>query len=803
MFRNYFKTALRNLRRNKVYAGINVAGLAVGIAACLLIFLVVRFETSYDKHHENGKNIYRVVSLFQTEDGYDHSPGAAFPVGPALRTDFPQLKHVARIIQSQDEQITISNANGQPAKKFTGRLYYTEPEFFSMFDFEWLTGDAQSTLSQPGSAVLTQEAAEKYFGNWKNAIGKTFLHDNKHTYQVNGILKNPPVNTDFPFHVLVSYKSIEDTQLGNNLEDWVSTYSQNYTFIQLPANYSPGKFNTELEGFVKKHKPSEYTKDKYALQPLSEIHYDDTYGNYNARTFSHSLVTALTLIAIFLVIIACVNFINLATAQAVNRAREVGVRKVMGSNRRQLAVQFLCETGIITFTALLLAIGIASAVLPLLNQFLNVQISFNIVKEPVLILFVLGIGLAVTFLSGLYPALILSGFNPITALKSKITTKMTGGISLRRALVVLQFAIAHILIIGTLVVMSQMNFFRKATLGFDKQAVVNVPIPRDSASRSKIDVLRHELLQGPGISQVSFSLATPAEDGGWQSDFKFDHAAKSTNWSANLKWADVEYFDVYKLEFAAGRPYAESDTVREFVVNETLARKLGYTDFNQIIGKQIDFWDGKIVAPIVGVVRDFNSFSLREPMAPVVLGSKQNNYYMINVRLKPDETEAALAFIEKAWSKTYPDNVYEYAFMDQTIDEFYKQEAQLSALYKIFAAIAIFISCLGLYGLVSFMAAQRTREVGIRKVLGASSRTIVYLLSKEFTVLIFIAFIIAGPIAWFIMKNWLQNYSYRVPLGVSIFIAAIIGSILIAWITVGYRAIKSALANPVKALRSE
>jgi ABC-type antimicrobial peptide transport system permease subunit len=539
------------------------------------------------------------------------------------------------------------------------------------------------------------------------------------------------------------------------------------------------------------------------LQPLSEIHYDEEFGNYNARTFSHSLVTSLMLIAIFLVIIACVNFINLATAQAVNRAREVGVRKVMGSNRRQLAVQFLCETGIITFSALLLAVGITALVLPLLNQFLDVKITFNIIKEPLLILFILGVGLAVTFLSGIYPALILSGFNPITALKSKITTKMTGGISLRRALVVLQFAIAHILIIGTLVVMSQMNFFKKATLGFDKQAVVNVPIPRDSAGRSKIDVLRQELLQGPGIAQVSFSLATPAEDGGWQSDFKFDQSLKSTNWSANLKWADAEYFDVYKLQFAAGRPYANADTVREFVVNETLARKLGYTDFSQIIGKQIDFWDGRIVAPIVGVVRDFNSFSLREPMAPVVLGSKKNNYYMINARIKSGETDAALGFIERTWNKTYPDNVYEYSFMDKTVDEFYKQEAQLSTLYKIFAGIAIFISCLGLYGLVSFMAAQRTREVGIRKVLGASSRTIVYLLSKEFTVLIFVAFVIAGPIAWFIMKNWLQNYSYRVPMGISIFVAAIIGSILIAWMTVGYRAIKSALANPVKSLRTE
>jgi putative ABC transport system permease protein len=803
MIKNYFKTALRNLRRNKVYAGINVLGLAVGIAACLLIFLVIRFETSYDTFHPKQKNIYRVVTEFSGDDGASYSPGVAFPVAPGLRLDFPQLKKVANILQSNEEQVTIGHNSGAAEKKFTTRLYYAEPEFFSLFKFEWLAGDPQSVLTQPGSAALTQEMAEKYFGDWKSAIGKTFLHNNKETYQVNGILKNPPVNTDFPLGIVVSYASIKNTGMSRNLQDWVSTFSQNYVFVELPEDYSTEKFNTELLAFVKKHKPAEYADDKYVLQPLAEIHYDDHFGNYNARTFSHSLVTALILIAIFLVVIACVNFINLATAQAVNRAREVGVRKVLGSNRKQLALQFLCETAIITFTALLLAIGVAYLILPLLNQLLQVQITFNIINEPLLLLFLLGVGVAVTFLSGIYPALILSGFNPITALKSKVTARMTGGISLRRVLVTLQFAIAHILIIGMLVVVSQMNFFRKTALGFDKETMINAPIPRDSASRSKIEALKYELLQSPGIAQVSFSLATPAENGGWQTDFKFDHSTDNSKWSVNLKWADVDYFNVYKLQFSAGRPYANTDTVKEFVINETFARKLGYTDFNQVLGKQIDLWDGRVTAPIVGVVRDFNSYSLHEPMAPVLLGSRKVNFFVINVKPKAGETTAALASLEKAWHAAYPDNVYSFSFLDQTIENFYRQEAQLSTLYKIFAGIAIFISCLGLYGLVSFMAAQRTREVGIRKVLGASSRTIVYLLSKEFTLLILVAFVIAGPVAWFIMKNWLQNYSYRVPLGVTVFAAAMIGSLVIAWITVGYRAIKSALANPVKALRAE
>lgn len=803
MIRNYFKTALRNLQRNKVYAAINVSGLAIGMAACLLILLVVRFETSFDKFHPNHSNTYRVVSVFTRDDGQDYSPGAAFPVAEGLRVDYPQLKQVASILGSGDDQVTIDDGTGAAPKKFSEAVYYVQPQFFSLFQFDWLAGDPQSVLTQPGSAALTEAVAEKFFGNWKNAIGKTFVHENKETYKVNGILKDPPSNTDFQLTILLSYSSIKNTGFARSIDDWVSTYSQHYTFVQLPDGYSPEKFKEELKDFVKKHKPAEYVKDSYTLQPLSEIHYDERFGNYTNHTFSHSLVTALLLIAVFLIVIACVNFINLATAQAVNRAREIGVRKVLGSNRRQLAIQFLCETGVITFSALVLAVGISYLALPFVGKLLDVKIGFNIIREPILILLLLVAGLLVTLLSGFYPALIVSGFNPMTALKSKITARMTGGISLRRVLVTFQFAIAHILIIGTLVVVSQMNFFRKASLGFDKAAIINAPIPRDSVSRSKIDALRHELLQGPGIREVSFSLTPPAENGGWQSDFKFNRSDKSTNWSANLKWADTAYFHVYRMQFVAGRPYVSADTARELVVNETFARKLGFTDPQQILGKYLDFWDGRVVAPIVGVVRDFNSFSLREPMAPVVLGTRRNNYYTLNIRMDEGEEKAGLAFIEKAWTKAFPDNIYEYKFLDESIAEFYKQEAQLSTLYKIFAGIAIFISCLGLYGLVSFMAAQRTREVGIRKVLGASARTIIYLLSKEFTLLILVAFVIAGPVAWFIMKNWLQNYSYRVPVGISIFLAAIIGSMLIAWVTVGYRAIKAAMANPVKSLRTE
>lgn len=802
MLKNYLLTALRNLKRNKGYAFINTLGLAIGIAATLLIFLVIEFETSFDNFHTKKNNIYRVGTEFHNQDGISYSDGIAFPVAGALRIDFPQIKEVASIFR-QGGQITVDNGKTQLKKLNDDNFFYAEPQFFSMFNFDWLSGNPKTSLKEPNSAVLTQATAEKYFGDWKSAIGKTIKYENKYLYTITGVLKNVPANSDFPLSIVVPYSALNQTYIKDNLSDWVSTFGGAYTFILLPPELPASKFNAQLKAFATKHKPAEYAQDQYTAQPLTEIHYDDRFGNYRDHVFSHSLIRALSIIGLFLIVIACVNFVNLATAQAVNRAKEVGVRKVLGSNRKQLAAQFLGETALIVLLSLVAAIGIAAIALPFLNTLLEVQIAFSFFAHPDQALFVLAVALLVTLLSGIYPAIILSGFNPITALKSKVTAKMTGGISLRRALVVLQFAIAHILIIGMFIVVSQMNFFRNASLGFDKAAIINVPVPGDSISKLKIDYLRNQLLANSNIQKVSFSFSSPSSQNNWSSDFKFNHAEKSTDFSANLKWADADYFKTYNLKFVAGHAYSASDTVREFVVNETLLRKLGVTNPQDAIGKEMNFWDGRTVGNIVGVIRDFNSYSLREPMQPVALSTLKAVYQTINIKIKPGTDKAVLPFVEKLWNATFPDYVYEYKFLDETIKNFYKQENQLSQLYKIFAGIAIFISCLGLYGLVSFMAVQRTKEVGIRKVLGASVSNIVYLLSKEFTILILIAFVISAPIAYYIMHQWLQNYTYKIPLGVSVFVLSIISSIIVAWITVAHRAVKAAVANPVKSLRTE
>ncbi len=808
MIRNYIKTAWRNLMRNKSYAAINITGLAIGVAACLLIFLIVQFETSFDNFHTKKDHIYRVGTNFSGPDGEHFSSGTPLPIAEGLRLDFPQLKLVATIFQNDGSHYSIGNAGkGEPVKKFREDLsYYAEPQFFQMFDFGWLAGDKKTALSEPNTVVLTQDEATKFFGDWHDAIGKIIRYENKRDLKVTGILKNTPPNTDIPLKLVVSYATtqLKDGDYYGNQKDWVSTFGDHECFVVLPDNLSPERFNTDLKAFVKKHKPADYAKDGFKLQALNDMHYNTDVNVFGRHQFSKQLINVISMIGVFLLVIACVNFINLATAQAVNRSKEVGIRKVLGSNRKQLIMQFISETLIITLFAVVLAIGLAELALPMLNKLLEINLSSGFLSDPVLLLFLSGVIVVVTLLSGFYPALVLSGFNPIAALKNKVASRRTSGISLRRGLVVFQFCIAQVLVIGTLVIISQMNYFRNKSLGFDKDAVMTVPFPSDSVSKSKLSTLRDQLMLQPGIKDVSFSFASPSDNNGWGSDFKYNNSPKQTNFSAQLKWADAEYFNLYKLQFAAGQPYTKGDTIHGYVVNETLIKKLGIRDPKDAIGKYIKLWDDKTkYAPITGVVKDFNIGSLKNPIQPVLMSSWKAVYQKLNIKIEPKNINRTLASVERLWNSTFPDGMYEYQFLDEKIAGFYKSEDQLSQLYKIFAGIAIFISCLGLYGLVSFMAVQRTKEVGIRKTLGASVGNIVYLFSKEFTVLVLVAFAISAPAGWYFMNKWLQDFTYKIPLGPGIFILAILVSVAIAWITVGYKAVRAALADPVKSLRSE
>ncbi len=807
MIKNYFKTAWRSLLRNKSYAIINVAGLSIGIAACLLIFLIVHFETSFDNFHQKKNEIYRVVSVSTNPDGVDRGAGTPLPLTVGLRTDFPDLKEVAAILRNDGSHYSVQNSDGSKKKFKEDDAYYAEPQFFSIFDFGWRAGDKKTALKDPNTIVLSQDEANKFFGDWRKAMGKIVRYENKADFKVTGILKNSPANTDFPIQLVVSFATLRQKggDFYGNIKDWVSTFGDNHCYIVLPNDATVSSFNTRLRALAKKYKPAPYnTKDVFELQPLSDIHYNTDINIFTGHPFSKQLLSTISLIGLFLLVIACVNFINLATAQAVNRSKEVGIRKVLGSNRNQLALQFITETFIITLFSVVLATGIAQLAVPFFNHLLEIKLNSAFLADPVLWLFLTGVIVTVTLLSGLYPALVLSGFNPITALKNRVAAGKASGISLRRVLVVFQFCIAQVLVIGTLVIINQMQYFHEKSLGFNQEAIVNVSFPGDSISRSRLNAMRDELLQQSGIREISYSFASPSDNNGWSTDFKYDNAPKTTKFGASLKWADAEYFKLYGLKFVAGGPYRNADTVTGWVVNQTLLAKLGETDPQKAIGKYIKLWDDPTKnRQIVGVVKDFNLTSLKNPIDPVLMGSWKGVYQKLNIKIAPTNVRQTLAGIEKTWNSNFPEGMYEYQFLDKKIAAFYKDDDQLSQLYKIFAGIAIFISCLGLYGLISFMAVQRVKEVGIRKTLGATVGHIVYLFSKEFTLLIIIAFGISGPIAYYFMHKWLQGYNYRISIGPGIFILAIITSVTIAWITVGYRAIKAALANPVESLKSE
>ncbi len=797
MLKNYFKTALRNLLRHKSNSAINIAGLVVGFATFLLIFLVIQYEQSFDTFHPDKNHIYRVVRIGKSPVNLEYRAGVPFPVTPGLRSELPQLKNTAAIFGDNNVQVNITAADGSVIKKFKEKKVLTaEPQFFQMFNFSLVQGDIKSALREPNTVLLTKDVAARYFGDWKTAINKTIrLYGNN--MKITGILNNPPVNTDFPLGIVISYVTLKNRLRPN---DWSSIDDANYCFVQLNDVASLRQVNQLLAAFVEKHIKPVNPGYNLALQPLKEVHFDERYGNFNERTFSKDLIWGLSLIGLFLLIIACVNFINITTAQAINRSREVGVRKVLGGSRLQLVFQFLGETGITTLLAFAGSLLVVFVCLPFVNHFLDIKLHLSALFGAQSVFLMACALLLVIFLSGFYPALVLSGFKPVTVLKGTISSG-SKGITLRRALVVFQFIIAQALIIGTLIVASQMDYFRTANMGFTKAAIINAGFPGDSLSRTKMDLLHNELNKLPSIKNVSFSTFTPSGEGGWYTDLQTIKGTKHSDMVVAIKPADGNYFRLYNFSFVVGRAYFPSDTMREFVVNETVVRNLGIRNPNDILGKQINI-NGKF-CPVVGVIKDFHVNSLRDPIGPVVLTTNKSAYGMVNIKIDMRHVKTVLAAMQDTWNKYFPDYVFEYSFLDQSIADYYKRENQLSQLYKLFSGIAIFISCLGLYGLISFMAVQRKKEIGIRKVLGAPVRDIVIMLSKEFTVLITIAFLIASPVTWYFMHQWLQQYTYRINIGPGFFAATIISSLCIAGLTIGYTTVKAALANPVDSLKVE
>jgi putative ABC transport system permease protein len=803
MVRNYFKITLRNIIRHKAFSIINISGLAIGIASCLLLFTVVKYELSYDTSQPNYKRIFHVVTQDNFSEGVNYNPGIPAAALDALRLQIPNVIFGC-VDAAYGSQVTVNKPDGTSSdKKFIEEsgLFFCDPKFFNIFKYIWLQGN-ENVLSEPNTVVLTKKTAEKYFGNWDQALNRTITLNNAVHLKVAGIIEDVPLNSDFPLGVIVSYETLKNN--GHQFfysNDWNTLSSNFQVFALLPPNVKAETVDAQLLSFGKDHYKDDrgYSRINF-LQPLSQLHFDKRFEIFGNHITSRSTLVTLMLIGIFIMVMACNNFINLSTAQAVGRSKEIGIRKVLGSNRKQVFLQVMGETYMLVFLSILLAFAIAILCLPYIRHIDSIEESLSLFNLQTFV-FAIILGVSITVLSGVYPAIIISGYKPALALKNKMSAATVGGISLRRALVVTQFTISQILIIGTIVAISQMNFVNNADLGFNKEAVYLLSGNSDSTMLARLPAFKEKLLHAPGVQSVTFSTDAPSSENTWSSNFAFNHK-EDEKFQVSLKFADEDYFKTFALQFLAGRPYRKSDTTNEIVINETLTHKLGVPNANDIIGKDIRLGRSEW-KKIVGVVKDFKTNSLRENIKPLLIAENKPFYGLTAVKINSSNLHQTQDNIQSAWNQYFPEYAFTGSFLDENIAKFYEQEKQLELLYKIFAGLAIFISCLGLYGLVSFMAVRRTKEIGVRKVLGASVGNIVLLFSKEFTILIAVAFVIAAPVAHFIMHAWLNNFVFRINMGVDVFLLAIFISVIIAWISVGYKAIKAALANPVKSLRVE
>lgn len=783
----FITTAIRNIRRNFSYTFLNVFGLGLGVATCLVIFLVVRNELSYDNYHRKADRTYRV-----TMNGLDFNPSVSMAVAPAMRTEFPELEQISQSWFRQHGLVKI----GEHRYNEKG-FFFADQQFTTIFDFHWMAGDARTALTAPNAVVLTESMAQKYFGKGQ-AMGQVIRLDNEYDLKVTGIIKDQPANTHIPFLFLVSFET-----LVRELEPAKMNFYAimgGTTYIVAPEHYNVDQLRNRIPAFIKSHWGNDIAKEtQLLLQPMKEIHYDIRYsGGTASPTVSKDSYRALGAVGLLIIIIAAINFINLSTAQSVKRAKEVGVRKVLGADRFQLIRQFLGETSFLVLLAVVLGTLAASFFLSKATDWLEIKIGPAALADPMVIIFIAGVTILLILLAGLYPAFVQSAFNPISAFKN-MRSPVVRGFTLRKSLVVVQFVISQLLIIGTLVVAWQMDFFRNQELGFNKEAVVSFSLP----DRNKREAMRQQLAANPGVKDMSFSSGAPGYSNNF-APFSAPDRGIDKDDVTELKFIDEHYTAMFGIKLLAGVglvPLQGVDTLNQIVVNETLIHKLGIQDPQEAIG--VRFKGAGRTLTIKGVIQDFQSESKHKLRRPVILRYNADRFYNVSIKLQPGNMVKTMGSIDKIWSSMFPEELFQYEFLDDRIASFYRQEQKLYTAFRLFAGIAILIGCLGLYGLIAFAAIQRTKEVGIRKVLGASMASIVYLFSKEFIWLILIAFCIAAPIAYYMMNNWLQDFAYHISIGTGVFLVAIAASFIIAGLTIATQTIKAAVANPVKALRSE
>jgi putative ABC transport system permease protein len=799
MIRNYLISNFRALWKNRSHTIINLLGLSLGITCSILIFLIVKFELSYDQYHPDKERIYRIATEFIRDEGPGYNAGITYMLPPALRHDFADPEYVVMIDANMGAPvITVTEHDGTVHRYKENKAAFVDPDYFKLFHYEWIAGNA-TALTREKTVVLTSSLAKKYFGN-ESAMNKVINFNNGFDVTVSGVVKDPPLNTDLPFQMILS------TKLGANKrgwDTWGSMASSINCYIKLNPNVSKEAFDAKLKGWHLKYFTGDNEEDgksrRYYLQPLSEIHFDTRFQNFSDRTVSYLTLATLAFIGMLLLLTACINFVNLNTVLIINRSKEAGIRKVMGSGRAQLVMQFLGETLIITLLSLLLSAGLVELSLIYLAPVLGYRLSFHPFTELTTLLFLVSLPIIVTLLSGLYPGIRLSRFQPVQALKNKLSGKPGEGLTFRRVLIVFQLMISQALVVSTIIVVQQLNHFTAQHIGLNSASVVEFELPENKPEL--IHALTERLQHIPGVESVAMSNTGSTSGNNWSGGFEATVSDKLVKEATQVKFVSEDFVRTYQLKLLHGEDLIKSDTANRFIVNETLAKALGFQNAEEAIGVSGNLWGHK--AQIKGIVKDFNSNSLHEKIEPVIMMTETRSFYVGAVRLTTNGGRKALAEIQKTWEDIYPKYVFEYKFLDDTIAEFYEAERRSEYLIGIFAGVAIFIGCIGLFGLISFMARSKTKEVGIRKTLGATAGQIIGLFSKEFVILIAISFVLSAPLAYYFMEQWLKNFAYRIHPGIPTFLMGVALTFVVVLSTVGIKSYRAATANPVDALRDE
>jgi putative ABC transport system permease protein len=805
MFKNYIKVALRNLQRNTLYSALNITGLAIGITCCILILLYVQDELSFDRFHEKADRIYRVTAHFVLKDRVMDFASTAHVQGPMFKEEYPEVENYVRF-NSYGSRRMIRYKDATYAEE---KFIWVDNSVFDVFSFKLIKGNPQEALIKPNTVVITEKIAEKYFGS-EDPIGKNLRVHNDELYMVTGVVENIPTNSHIRPDFFASFSTLDLQPTGNAGADLVNNVDY-YTYILLKEGADYKQLEQKFVGFVEKYLgpliKSLGGSAKYELQPLTSIYLHSNLENELERTGEMAYIWLFSGIGLFILLLACLNFMNLSTARSANRAKEVGLRKVVGAKRLQLIRQFIGESMILTLMAILLSLLIVIFTLPIFNNISGKNLTMTYLSNPVLLSGLFAFFIIVSLIGGSYPAFFLSAFHPVDVLQGRLRKGAKSSV-LRIVLVSLQFTVSIVLIIGTLIVSKQLNYVRNVNLGYDKEHIIALRI-RNEETQKKCEALRNVLLTNPNILSVSASSSLPLG----QNSFSATHIAGQPLEEMIMLYSqivDEHFIDTYNMEIVQGRNFSRdypTDPQEAIIINEAAAKKLGWQD--DPLGKELEALMSMTEMKkyrVIGVMKDYHFQSLHEEIQPLVLYNANpygGNYYRMSLRVRPENIQETIGFLRSTWRTFDSQYPLEYVFLDDQYDALYRAEERLGKLFGYFTALAILIGCLGLFGLSAYSAEQRTKEIGIRKVLGATTPNVTILLVREFTKWVGLAILLAWPVGYYIMNTWLQNFAYRIRLGLDTFLLAALLALVIAIMTVTYQAVKAAVANPVDSLKYE